>query len=284
MLFALVVYFLAAVFLLSLVFFPDLRTSVLSAVQGLGKFFKHLVLTRWVYFHQTSQRSVRQGASQWQLSTSASARFLARRKGLVLAALGLVSVPPMAALALRRFHVFEFSEEVRDPNAQIASLLTGEQLVPPAPLPPEVFLTREVELVRPSLGGASRDWALLDADFRQRLLWVFKLMKEQHGYDMALLEGYRSPTRQAALAEAGPGVITNAGAYQSYHQYGLAADSAFFRDGRLVISEKDPWAMRGYQLYGALAESLGLTWGGRWKLMDFGHVELRRPGVLGRSR
>jgi peptidoglycan L-alanyl-D-glutamate endopeptidase CwlK len=40
--------------------------------------------------------------------------------------------------------------------------------------------------------------------------------------------------------------------------------------------------LRGYQLYGQVAESVGLTWGGRWKMMDFGHTELRRPGVMPR--
>jgi peptidoglycan L-alanyl-D-glutamate endopeptidase CwlK len=54
------------------------------------------------------------------------------------------------------------------------------------------------------------------------------------------------------------------------------------RDGKLVISEKDPWAMRGYQLYGEVAESLGLTWGGRWTMMDLGHTELRLRGVMRR--
>ena len=42
--------------------------------------------------------------------------------------------------------------------------------------------------------------------------------------------------------------------------------------------------MRGYELYGELAASLGLTWGGGWKsIKDLGHVELRRPGVLRRE-
>jgi peptidoglycan L-alanyl-D-glutamate endopeptidase CwlK len=77
--------------------------------------------------------------------------------------------------------------------------------------------------------------------------------------------------------------VTNAGAYQSYHQYGLAADSAFLREGKVVVSEKDPWAMRGYELFGETAERVGLTWGGRWKMMDFGHTELRRPGVMRRD-
>ncbi len=37
--------------------------------------------------------------------------------------------------------------------------------------------------------------------------------------------------------------------------------SAFKRDGKVVISERDPWAMRGYQLYGEVAESVGLDLG-----------------------
>jgi peptidoglycan L-alanyl-D-glutamate endopeptidase CwlK len=53
------------------------------------------------------------------------------------------------------------------------------------------------------------------------------------------------------------------------------------RDNKIVISERDPWAMRGYQLYGQVAESVGLRWGGRWKMLDLGHVELARKGVLG---
>src|SRR4051812_12890526 len=129
------------------------------------------------------------------------------------------------------------------------------------------------------LVSASRNWTLMDQEYTQRLLLVFKIMKEQHGYDMAILEGYRSPERQNMLAGLGSSV-TNAAAFQSWHQYGLAADCAFLRDGKLVISEKDPWAMRGYELYGQVAESVGLTWGGRWKMMDFGHTELRVPGVM----
>ena len=162
-----------------------------------------------------------------------------------------------------------------DGNRHVAHLLQGEQLVPPPALPPEAFTTAEVEVVRPMLSSADRRWDRMDEAFVQRVLTVFKVMKERHGYDMALLEGYRSPERQNLLAAQGAHV-TNAGAWQSYHQHGLAADCAFLRNGKLVISEKDPWAMRGYQLYGQVAEELGLTWGGRWRLMDFGHVEWRR--------
>lgn len=159
------------------------------------------------------------------------------------------------------------------PDPVVAALLDGERLVPPAALPPAVFTMQETSVDRMELATASREWMLLDPDFRERLLRVYRAM-ERHGYRMALLEGYRSPERQQMLAGLGPHV-TNAKAYQSYHQFGLAADSAFYRNDRLVISEKDPWAMEGYRLYGEYAESAGLVWGGRWQMRDFGHVELR---------
>ena len=52
---------------------------------------------------------------------------------------------------------------------------------------------------------ASRDWTLLDSMFQQTLLKVFLRMREQ-GYEMALIDGYRSPERQNKLAALGGGV------------------------------------------------------------------------------
>ena len=209
-------------------------------------------------------------------------RFLRRHRIACAIGVPAVLIPSLLALALSNpamLPVYEGGTAM--PDAQVTALLQGERLVPPVALPPSVFTTAEVELVRPMLVTASRNWGLLHPDFSQRLLLAFKIMKEKHGYDMALLEGYRSPARQDELANAGSHV-TNARAFQSWHQYGLAADCAFLRNGKLVISEKDPWAMRGYQLYGEVAESLGLTWGGRWKMMDLGHTELRMRGVMRR--
>ncbi len=211
-----------------------------------------------------------------------------RRRGATAAALKWHAAPaltilllPLAATLLPAFSPHlglpGYDELPGSGDPVVLALLQGEQLAPPPPLPPELFIAREVEAIRAELGGASREWQTLDADFRQRLLTVFHLMSRK-GYQMALLEGYRSPARQTYLASLGTHV-TNAGAYQSYHQFGLAADSAFLRDGKLVISEKDPWAMEGYRLYGEMAESVGLVWGGRWKMRDFGHVELRSAGT-----
>lgn len=199
-----------------------------------------------------------------------------------IGAILLLTLPSLTILSLNGTRVFEFDNIGYATDPQIAALLEGERLIPPAPLPPEVFTTQEVEISRPDLAHASRNWQQLDTEFTQRLLIVFRLMEERHGYRMALIEGYRSPERQAKLFEQGSHV-TKAKANMSYHQHGLAADSAFFRDGKVVISERDPWAMRGYELYGQIAEQLGLTWGGRWQLRDLGHVELRRQNVLGQA-
>ncbi|MBI5269762.1 MAG: M15 family metallopeptidase [Burkholderiales bacterium] len=189
-----------------------------------------------------------------------------------------VAVPLLAAWGRMAHRYDGFDHTTSHPrHPQIAALLEGEQLVPPAPLPPALFLSPDVTQASPAVAGASRDWMLLDAGFRQRLLVAYRLMREQHGFDMVLLEGYRSPQRQAELAAMGAHV-THAGPGQSYHQRGLAADSAFLIDGRVVISERDPRIAGAYELFGRVAEQVGLEWGGSWRsLKDLGHVELR-PG------
>lgn len=216
-----------------------------------------------------------------RVSTRAASRVWQRGGRWIAWGGALVLVPLLAVLAwgLSGTRQLEgFDDDGHPANAQVAQLLHGEHLVPPPPLPPDVFVTAEVEAVRPMLSTADRRWERMDPAFVQRLLAVFAIMKEAHGYEMVLLEGHRSPGRQAMLQSKGPHV-TMAGAWQSWHQYGLAADCAFLREGRLVISEKDPWAMRGYQLYGQEAGRMGLGWGGHWRMMDLGHVEWRKPGV-----
>jgi len=234
------------------------------------------------------ERRAREQASQVGTSLRTGARLLRDCRAPAFIGLVLLVLPPLLVFSVRDFRSLDaFTDEVTPSisGGMVTALLEGEQLVPPPPLPPEVFMTAEVERLRPQLSNADRRWDLMDREFRQRLLLVYKVMRDEHGYDMVLLEGYRSPERQALLAKMGTNV-TNAGAWQSYHQYGLAADSAFLRDGKLVISERDPWAMKGYELYGEAAQRAGLTWGGRWQNMDFGHVELRgtrtlRPNVGG---
>lgn len=175
----------------------------------------------------------------------------------VFAMSGRISLEPLAAL--------DFG---RQEHIQLA--LNHEKLVPPQPLPPSVFVGTD----RPGLETADRDWTKLNPDFARLALQVFA-RAEARGFPMALLEGYRSPERQDVLADSGEHV-TNARAFQSKHQYGQALDAAPMKDGRLVISERDPWAMEAYRVLGEEAEKAGLVWGGRWKLKDFGHIEVQQ--------
>jgi peptidoglycan LD-endopeptidase CwlK len=270
-------YFLLACLLVWVVLFPEGRAFAVNLWQWMGRVRQQFVRTGAQASGDTLQK-VTFASKSFQQHVEKMIHLVAKHRWGVSAGLLLLTLPPLGIVIFSKGMTLDgFSEDRVQVNPQVAALLKGEQLVPPAPLPPEIFLTSEVQQIRPMLVSASRNWQLLDVDFSQRLLLAFKIMREQHGYEMAILEGYRSPERQDMLSSMGA-QVTSAKAFQSYHQYGLAADCAFLRDGKLVISEKDPWAMKGYALYGDVAESLGLTWGGRWKIMDFGHVEWRKPG------
>ncbi len=270
-------YFVLSCLVLAGAVFPSWRQALWRVVRRAGTFVQSGT-ERWVRQVQHQPAHWAQGVKQQVRGAQAWWRQRWMWAGLTLLVLAL---PVLLTLGWglwqpRTLDGFDDFGDVR--NEQLAHLLAGEQLVPPPPLPPSVFVTAEVEVVRPLLASADRRWDLMDPAFVQRVLLAFKIMRDEHGYDMALLEGYRSPERQNQLAAKGSNV-TMAGAWQSYHQFGLAADCAFMRNGKLVISEKDPWAMRGYQLYGQVAEQLGLTWGGRWQMMDLGHIEWRKPGA-----
>jgi len=202
---------------------------------------------------------------------------LLRHRVIVLAVLAVMLLPPVTVALFRPSPALQpYADPIDDITVQrVAALLNGAKLASPPPLPPQLFTEPALTVTYPDVSGADRDWSRLDADFRQRLLVLRQLLADQYGYELILLEGYRSPERQTRLAALGDSV-TRAQAWQSYHQFGLAADCAFVRDGHVVISETDPWVMRGYEYYGALAEKVGLTWGGNWSMRDYGHVELRR--------
>ncbi|MEO5659853.1 MAG: M15 family metallopeptidase [Polaromonas sp.] len=272
-------YFLLACFLVWAMLFPEGRAFAIKSQQSVFRAWQKIAHGSYTASGQTLSNvslmsktllSVIQPAGHW----------IAKYKWGVFLGLLLVTLPPTwIVLFSSGLSLNGFTDDRVQINSQVTSLLKGEQLVPPAPLPPDIFIAAEVEQIRPLLQTASRNWQLLEPEFAQRLLLVFKIMREQHGYEMAILEGYRSPERQDLLAQMGAS-ITNAKAFQSYHQYGLAADCAFLLNGKLVISEKDAWAMKGYALYGQVSESVGLRWGGRWKMLDFGHIEWRKPGVM----
>ena len=189
-----------------------------------------------------------------------------------LAALILISI--LLAFILNKKHNIDNLIPNRYANSeQIKLVLEEEVLVPPPPLPPEAFTDAVAQ--SPSLGSANREWGLLNPQFVQRVLHVMRKLEER-GYPMTLLEGYRSPERQDALAGQIT-LVTKAKGGQSKHQYGLAADLAPIKNGKIVISEKDAWAMAAYQALGEEAQAAGLTWGGIWRFRDYGHIEQHGP-------
>ena len=128
----------------------------------------------------------------------------------------------------------------------------------------------------PKIKGISRNFAHLDSDYANRLTSMFIVMRQQYGYDLVMLEGHRTAERQDSLSSG----VTQAKGFQSFHQYGLAADCAFMKNGKLMTDPNDPWTLKGYKLMGEVAKSVGLVWGGNWTFKDYGHTELRTPQAM----
>ena len=71
------------------------------------------------------------------------------------------------------------------------------------------------------------------------------------------------------------GHVTNAVPGQSWHNWGEGLDCYLKIDGGIEWGEHE-----GYNVYGEVAEELGLMWGGNWSLKDFGHVQVRSMSPL----
>lgn len=90
----------------------------------------------------------------------------------------------------------------------------------------------------------SRDYAKLAPFFAEKLRFAIQDCNE-NGLNVALFEGYRAPERQDWLYGQGRTregkKVTNAMGWQSWHQYGLAADLCFKEAGGWVWRKSDPW-------------------------------------------
>jgi peptidoglycan LD-endopeptidase CwlK len=109
------------------------------------------------------------------------------------------------------------------------------------------------------------DPSLLDPGFR-RLLDAVVDECQRHGLPLEVFETIRSPARQEELYARGrdPGApdfgrtVTKARAYQSAHQYGLAADCVFRVDGKWSW-EPPPRMAAGWSMFQTVADSHGLV-------------------------
>ena len=114
----------------------------------------------------------------------------------------------------------------------------------------------------------NRDINALTPETRRLCLAALALWSEA-GLNVFVTETLRSPERQAELWAMGR---TKAGrkvtfAQHSKHQDGLAFDVAF-RGGNLYPNDAALWARLG-----SIGESVGLTWGGRFRGVDSPHFQ-----------
>ena len=101
------------------------------------------------------------------------------------------------------------------------------------------------------------------------------------GFPMMVTDGVRTVAAQQALYAQGRtavGLIVtqrDGVTRRSNHQthadgFGHAVDCCFLVDGQPSWDHRLPW-----HLYGAMAQALGLVWGGAWtKFVDLPHIEL----------
>ncbi len=120
----------------------------------------------------------------------------------------------------------------------------------------------------------------LHPEFKFKLIEVINRLEEK-GHRFQILETLRSQARQNALYEQGrtpekPGaIVTGARANESAHQFGLAADLAPVVSGAVSLDTSNPATLKAFEALGREAQAQGLVWGGQWKMLDWGHVELR---------
>jgi hypothetical protein len=96
---------------------------------------------------------------------------------------------------------------------------------------------------------------------------VADLRSKGADYIAGLMEGHRDEPRHSAW-------LTNALPGEGWHQWGLAADCYYYRDGKLVSDGKHPV----YKEWADAARSIGLTAGFYFSTPDAGHVQLPAQG------
>lgn len=110
------------------------------------------------------------------------------------------------------------------------------------------------------------------------LLRALKTYATSHGLEVKIISADRTWPEQDALFAKGRTtppigkkyIVTNARGGQSNHNFQIAVDIGFFKDGDYLAESVH------YKKVGELGEALGLEWGGRWKdLPDTPHYQIK---------
>lgn len=103
--------------------------------------------------------------------------------------------------------------------------------------------------------------------FRDKVIALISACKKI-GITLAVVESYRTHSKQSEYYAMGRKYTSKAGG-KSRHQYGLAVDVVPMVDSIAVWNDHKLW-----RKIGSIGERLGLTWGGRWRVLyDPGHFE-----------
>lgn len=96
----------------------------------------------------------------------------------------------------------------------------------------------------------------------------------QKNITVGITQGFRSTEYQNELyaqgrTKAGK-IVTNCKGGQSPHNYGLAFDFCLYTNGKVDWDSRN----KNWAIAGAIGESLGMEWGGRWKqFVDLPHLQ-----------
>lgn len=113
--------------------------------------------------------------------------------------------------------------------------------------------------------GMVNELSVLHPAFRNKVI-LFLSECHRQGIELRILETYRTPQRQDSLKRRGKSMLSGG---RSKHQHYLAIDVVPIVNGKLKWHDRRLWSK-----IGAIGQSYGLKWGGRWRrLYDPGHFE-----------
>jgi peptidoglycan L-alanyl-D-glutamate endopeptidase CwlK len=112
------------------------------------------------------------------------------------------------------------------------------------------------------------DGSKIDPVFRRKVHAVLLDMRGQ-GYPLVVVETIRSKARGALMKLTGK---SGNGSKSAHCKIPCKAVDCAFDNGKGGITWDVPASW--WQKYGQCAESHDLTWGGRWKMRDYNHIQL----------
>lgn len=132
--------------------------------------------------------------------------------------------------------------------------------IPVTPIPaPVVVPIPSIPAVSPT--KRSTDLSRLHPDVRKRVKAIEKQLADEK-IPMRVFEAYREPERQAHLYAKGRtssgNKVTNAEPWESYHQYGMAADFVRFENGKWNWNDKTTAQKRQWDRFHEIARENGL--------------------------